>query len=233
MLSRNLDCELNLTGEMNRIFMKTPTRRASPAARSDHAFQSVSPIFRKCWLPVGLAGPWLITTLDSFLHFPLVCDPRTDGELAKRSSASGGQLESAGATRTQLPAKPGEVAARALPPRPVTFNSLIGLALPAASMGTSSLRTRPVPGSSRINRTALSPAAAAAATTVALNGHGGSWAEPASVAGAVFAFTRRRASSVVAVLVYYRRRRPIHSFIHRPKLEWASGSNYSFLNLNL
>lgn len=42
MLSQNLDCELNLTGEMNRIFMKTPTRRASPAARSDHAFQSVS-----------------------------------------------------------------------------------------------------------------------------------------------------------------------------------------------
>lgn len=133
--------------------------------------------------------------------------------------------------------------ARALPPRPVTFNSLIGLALPAASMGTSSLRTCPVPGSSRINRTALSPAAAAAATAVALNGHGGSWAEPASVAGAVFAFTRRRASSVVAVLVYYRRRRPIHSspetwmserlklFIPESKLIVNTQTNYAVFNI--
>lgn len=212
---------------MDRIFMKTPTRRASPAGWSDHAFQSVSPIFRKCRLPVGLAGPWLITTLDSFLHFPLVCDPRTDGrracETVKRKRRPVGVCRR-DANSTSRQTGRGR-RARALPPRPVTFNSLIGLALPAASMGTSSLRTCPVPGSSRINRTALSPAAAAAAAaTVALNGHGGSWAEPASVAGAVFAFTRRRASSVVAVLVYYRRRRHIHSFIHHPKREWATGS---------
>lgn len=41
MLPRNPDCALNLACEMNRIFMKTPTGRASPAGLGDHVFQSV------------------------------------------------------------------------------------------------------------------------------------------------------------------------------------------------
>lgn len=187
MLPRNPDCALNLTCEMNRIFMKTPTCRASPAGSGDHVFQSVRSFANAARRTGG-------TLIDCNIR--LVSPLPTGATHGRRvESLRNGQAQAAAgwslpcarcAAWRELNFPPNRARSPRALPRPVTFNSLIGLALPAASMGTSSLRTCPAPGSSRINRTALSPA------TVALNGHGGSRAEPASVAGAVFAFTRSR-----------------------------------------
>lgn len=115
MLPRNPDCALNLTCEMNRIFMKTPTWRASPAGSGDHVFQSVRS-FANAGRRTG--GTLIDCNIRLVSPLPTGATHGRSGELAKRSSASGGRLESAvcalrGVARTQLPAKPGEVAARA------------------------------------------------------------------------------------------------------------------------